>query len=154
MTRWDMQKYAREAYNAGIRYIGGCCGFEAYHIRALSEELQAERGFYPAGSEKHGNWGSGLEIHTKPWVRARYSPPFLIFHVSSVVKCINPDSSHRRARRDYWEKLKPASGRPFCPSLSKPDSWGISKGHADLMQKKEATSQEEMKALFQKADKC
>ncbi|XP_003978166.1 betaine--homocysteine S-methyltransferase 1 [Takifugu rubripes] len=129
LTRWDMQKYAREAYNAGIRYIGGCCGFEAYHIRALSEELQAERGFYPAGSEKHGNWGSGLEIHTKPWVRAR-------------------------ARRDYWEKLKPASGRPFCPSLSEPDSWGITKGHADLMQKKEATSQEEMKALFQKADKC
>lgn len=75
-------------------------------------------------------------------------------HVFSVVKCINPDSSHCRARRDYWEKLKPASGRPFCPSLSKPDSWGITKGHADLMQKKEATSQDEMKALFQKADEC
>ncbi|KAG7278298.1 hypothetical protein CRUP_029903, partial [Coryphaenoides rupestris] len=39
MTRWDMQKYAREAYNAGIRYIGGCCGFEPYHIRAIAEEL-------------------------------------------------------------------------------------------------------------------
>lgn len=75
-------------------------------------------------------------------------------YVFSVVKCINSDSSHCRARRDYWEKLKPASGRPFCPSLSKPDSWGISKGHADLMQKKKATSQEEMKALFQKAENC
>lgn len=72
LTRWDMQKYAREAYNAGIRYIGGCCGFEAYHIRALSEELQAERGFLPPGSEKHGIWASNLEMHTKPWVRARY----------------------------------------------------------------------------------
>lgn len=71
LTRWDMQKYAREAYAAGIRYIGGCCGFEPYHIRALSEELATERGFLPAGSEKHGNWGSGLEMHTKPWVRAR-----------------------------------------------------------------------------------
>lgn len=81
LTRWDMQKYAREAYNAGIRYIGGCCGFEAYHIRALSEELQAERGFLPAGSEKHGNWGSNLEMHTKPWVRARYRPPFIMYLV-------------------------------------------------------------------------
>lgn len=72
LTRWDMQKYAREAYNAGIRYIGGCCGFEAYHIRALSEELHAERGFFPAGSEKHGEWGSNLDMHTKPWIRARY----------------------------------------------------------------------------------
>ena len=26
-------RWAREAYNLGIRYIGGCCGFEPYHIR-------------------------------------------------------------------------------------------------------------------------
>lgn len=71
LTRWDMHKYAREAYNAGIRFIGGCCGFEPYHIRALAEELAPERGFFPAGSDKHGNWGAGLEMHTKPWVRAR-----------------------------------------------------------------------------------
>ncbi|XP_054908432.1 betaine--homocysteine S-methyltransferase 1 [Poeciliopsis prolifica] len=126
LTRWEMQKYAREAYNAGIRYIGGCCGFEPYHIRAVSEELELERGFLPAGSEKHGKWGTGLELHTKPWVRAR-------------------------ARRDYWEKLQPASGRPFCPSMSKPDNWGVTKGHADLMQQKEATSKEQLKVLFDKA---
>lgn len=71
LTRWDMHKYARDAYDAGIHYIGGCCGFEPYHIRALSEELEKERGFLPAGSEKHGSWGAGLEMHTKPWVRAR-----------------------------------------------------------------------------------
>ncbi|XP_041667729.1 betaine--homocysteine S-methyltransferase 1 [Cheilinus undulatus] len=129
LTRWDMQRYAREAYDVGIRYIGGCCGFEPYHIRALSEELAAERGFLPAGSDKHGVWGSGLGMHTKPWVRAR-------------------------ARRDYWEKLKPASGRPFCPSMAKPDGWGVTKGHADLMQQKEATSQEQLKVLFDKANKC
>lgn len=34
-----MHKYAREAYDIGIRFIGGCCGFEPYHIRALSEEV-------------------------------------------------------------------------------------------------------------------
>ncbi|KAL4617517.1 betaine-homocysteine S-methyltransferase 1 [Arapaima gigas] len=126
LTRWDVQKYAREAYDAGIRYIGGCCGFEPYHIRAVAEELGVERGFLPAASEKHGMWGSCLDMHTKPWVRAR-------------------------ARRDYWEKLKPASGRPFCPSMSTPDSWGMTKGHGDLMQQKEATSEEQLKQLFQKA---
>uniref|UniRef100_A0A3Q3FJX8 Hcy-binding domain-containing protein n=1 Tax=Labrus bergylta TaxID=56723 RepID=A0A3Q3FJX8_9LABR len=95
LTRWDIHKYAREAYNAGIRYIGGCCGFEPYHIRAIAEELAAERGFLPPASEKHGLWGAALEMHTKPWVRAR-------------------------ARREYWETLLPASGRPTCPSMATP----------------------------------
>ncbi|XP_073322138.1 betaine--homocysteine S-methyltransferase 1-like [Pagrus major] len=100
ITRWDIHKYTREAYNAGIRYIGGCCGFEAYHIRAIAEELAAERGFLPPASEKHGLWGAALEMHTKPWVRAR-------------------------ARREYWENLLPASGRPKCPSMAAPaDNYG------------------------------
>lgn len=76
LSRWDMHTYAREAYNAGIRFIGGCCGFEPYHIRAVAEELGPERGFLPAASEKHGNWGAGLEMHTKPWVRARSEATF------------------------------------------------------------------------------
>ncbi|XP_075399175.1 S-methylmethionine--homocysteine S-methyltransferase BHMT2 [Tenrec ecaudatus] len=96
-TRWDIQKYAREAYKLGVRFIGGCCGFEPYHIRAIAEELAPERGFLPPASEKHGSWGSGLDMHTKPWIRAR-------------------------ARKEHWENLRPASGRPFCPSLSKPDA--------------------------------
>ncbi|KAJ8339298.1 hypothetical protein SKAU_G00360840 [Synaphobranchus kaupii] len=126
LTRWDMQKYAREAYNVGIRFIGGCCGFEPYHIRAVTEELAPEIGHLPAASEKHGTWGSGLEMHTKPWVRAR-------------------------ARREYWEQLKPASGRPTCASMSTADCWGVTKGHSDLMQQKEATTQEQLKPLFHKA---
>lgn len=77
--------------------------------------------------------------------------PHLFFQNNgSLVKRLIPFC---RARRDYWEKLKPASGRPFCPSMSKPDSWGVTKGHADLMQQKEATSQEQLKALFEKANK-
>ncbi|XP_063051199.1 betaine--homocysteine S-methyltransferase 1-like [Engraulis encrasicolus] len=95
MTRWDMQKYAREAYKVGIRYIGGCCGFEPYHIRALCEELAQERGFLPPGSEKHGLWGKVLLTHPKPWVRAR-------------------------ANREYWENLHPVSGRPKCASVATP----------------------------------
>ena len=39
MTRWDAHKFARDVYNAGIRYIGGCCGIEPYHIRAVAEEV-------------------------------------------------------------------------------------------------------------------
>jgi len=121
-TRWDMQRYAREAYDLGIRYIGGCCGFESYHIRALSEELHKERGKLPASSAKHDLWGKGLEQHTKPWVRAR-------------------------ARKDYWENLKPASGRPFCPSMSCPAQWGVTAGDKLLKQHREATTKEEMAAV-------
>uniref|UniRef100_A0A2K5JEC6 Hcy-binding domain-containing protein n=1 Tax=Colobus angolensis palliatus TaxID=336983 RepID=A0A2K5JEC6_COLAP len=60
-TRWDIQKYAREAYNLGVRCL-------------LNEFL-----------------------------------PLFLFENTDM------------ARRDYWENLLPVSGRPFCPSLSKPD---------------------------------
>lgn len=56
-----------------------------------------------------------------------------------------------RARRNYWENLMPASGRPLCPSLSAPDGWGVTKGHSDLMQQKEATSQDQLKQLFERS---
>jgi len=124
-TRWDMHRYAREAYEMGIRYIGGCCGFEAYHIRAVCEELHKERGILPAGHEKHDLWGKGLFIHTKPWVRAR-------------------------ASREYWENLKPASGRPYSSACSKPSKWGVTAGDQMLKQKKDATTEEEIKKLQQK----
>lgn len=39
MSRWDVQKYAREAYDMGIRYIGACRGFEPYRVRAIAEEV-------------------------------------------------------------------------------------------------------------------
>merc|ERR1719435_637429 len=121
-TRWDMHRYAREAYDLGVRYIGGCCGFEPYHIRALAEELAVERQKEPEGSEKHMAWGGGLVMHTKPWVRAR-------------------------ARRDYWEKMKPGSGRPYCPAMSKPDQWGVTKGDKELVQQKEETTEEQIKEV-------
>ena len=40
LTRWDAHKYARQAYDMGVRFIGGCCGFEPYHIRAIAEEVR------------------------------------------------------------------------------------------------------------------
>ena len=39
INRWDAQAFARKAYDSGIRYIGGCCGFEPHHIRAMAEEV-------------------------------------------------------------------------------------------------------------------
>ena len=73
MTRWDCHKYARDAWEAGIRFIGACCGMEPYHVRAFAEELHEERGGNTARSSyKHEPWGKGLMLHTKPWVRARY----------------------------------------------------------------------------------
>ena len=55
-----MHKFARDAYELGVRYIGGCCGFQPYHIRAVAEELAEERGKLPEGSEKHIQWAGGL----------------------------------------------------------------------------------------------
>jgi len=127
-TRWDIHQYARQAYDLGVRYIGGCCGFEAFHIRAISEELQAERGRVSKGSEKHDLWGGGLVMHTKPWVRAR-------------------------ARRDYWESLCPCTGRPYSASLAKPDNWGVSRGDELLKQHKEETTEEEMKSVLSRTEK-
>lgn len=122
-TRWDIQRYAREAYEMGVRYIGGCCGFEPYHVRAIAEELSAERGGkLPDASQKHDAWGEGLRMHTKPWVRARASRP-------------------------YWESLRPSTGRPFSSAFSRPDNWGVTAGNEELKQQKEATSTEEIKKL-------
>lgn len=62
--------------------------------------MAQERGRIPTGSEKHEIWGGGLKMHTKPWVRAR-------------------------AKREYWEKLCPCTGRPFSAALAVPDQWGV-----------------------------
>nr|XP_025748314.1 betaine--homocysteine S-methyltransferase 1 [Callorhinus ursinus]XP_025748447.1 betaine--homocysteine S-methyltransferase 1 [Callorhinus ursinus] len=55
-----------------------------------------------------------------------------------------------RARKEYWENLRIASGRPYNPSMSKPDAWGVTKGTAELMQQKEATTEQQLKELFEK----
>ncbi|KAK3733619.1 hypothetical protein QZH41_016401, partial [Actinostola sp. cb2023] len=127
LTRFDVQKYAREAYNLGVRYIGGCCGFEAYHIRAIAEELSEERGKLPAASTKHGMWGENLRQHTEPCVRAR-------------------------ACRSYWENLQPSSGRPYSAALSKPSTgWVFTAGHEDMQQHKAMTSDVELEETMKRS---
>jgi betaine-homocysteine S-methyltransferase len=75
-TRWDIQKFARNAYEMGIKYIGGCCGFEPYHVRAIVEELSSELGKSAESSKKHGNWGALLKKHTKSFVRDRVTKEY------------------------------------------------------------------------------
>lgn len=100
-TRWDMQRFARESWDMGIRYIGGCCGFQPYHIRAIAEELTPERGGRPhEGARKWEPNAGGLQMHTKPWVR-------------------------ERASNNYWMNLNPSTGRPYSAGLSNPDKWGV-----------------------------
>ena len=52
ITRFEVKQWAREAYQLGVRYIGGCCGFEPYLVRAIGEELAPERGRLPDSSRK------------------------------------------------------------------------------------------------------
>ena len=39
LTRFQMADYAVRARELGVRYIGGCCGVSAHHIRAMAEAL-------------------------------------------------------------------------------------------------------------------
>lgn len=55
-----------------------------------------------------------------------------------------------RARKEYWENLRIASGRPYNPAMSKPDAWGVTKGTSMLMQQKEATTEQQLRELFEK----
>lgn len=57
---------------------------------------------------------------------------------------------HFRAGKQYWQSLKPSSGRPFSSAMSKPDCWGVTAGDKSLMQKKDATTEDELLALQQK----
>merc|ERR1719288_493748 len=95
ITRWEARKWAREAYNLGIRYIGGCCGFEPYHIRAMAEELRDVRGKLPEASAKSDY---DLAIHKE---LSKGMPRY-----------------HRKGDLDFWMNMQPATGRPlstpFC----------------------------------------
>ncbi|XP_077978435.1 betaine--homocysteine S-methyltransferase 1-like [Glandiceps talaboti] len=93
ISRADAHKFAREAYDLGVRYIGGCCGFEPYHIRALAEELAEEKGVRPAGHTKNALWGDAL--------------------AESTVK-----ADKWKANKQYWTRLNPATGRANALQLA------------------------------------
>ncbi|CAH1241571.1 BHMT [Branchiostoma lanceolatum] len=93
LTRFEAHAFARSAYDLGVRYIGGCCGFEPHHIRAISEELSQERGGkLGEASKKHVPWGGALK--------------------DSML-----EPNRNKASRQHWEMTKPASGRPGHPDV-------------------------------------
>jgi len=103
LTRYEVRRWAREAYEAGVRYLGGCCGFEPYHIRAIAEELAPERGRLPEGSDKSDHDLSHMkkicESYTgKPDIETMYG----------MDKCC----------KDYWLNMAPATGRPKSAAMS------------------------------------
>merc|ERR1711892_1207596 len=90
ITRFEARKWAREAFNLGVKYIGGCCGFEPYHIRAMAEELADVRGGLPEASDKsdhdlaiHKNLESKLSRYANKGDRSRFGvrAPSGCYHV-------------------------------------------------------------------------
>ncbi|XP_076805298.1 betaine--homocysteine S-methyltransferase 1-like [Clavelina lepadiformis] len=96
-TRVEVHKFARAAYELGTRYIGGCCGMEPHHIRAIAQELAPERKKNPPVNDMCPPLGEMLNL--------------------SAFSQIQEKSS-----KDYWYSVVPGSGRPFNPALSKPVS--------------------------------
>ena len=66
LGRHDLGRFARDGADAGIGYIGGCCGVLPYHVRAMAEAL----GRTPLASAKSPD----LLRHVLPEVRDRAAP--------------------------------------------------------------------------------
>jgi betaine-homocysteine S-methyltransferase len=63
-TRYEIADFAREAYGAGVRYLGVCCGAGPHHIRSMAEALgrtpPASR--YSADMSKHAFFGTDASL--------------------------------------------------------------------------------------------
>lgn len=98
ITRFEAAKFARDAYNLGIRYIGGCCGFEPYHIRSMAEELSQERGCVPPG-------------HCKSEIND--------FRMAKLRAKLSPTRYGYKDTKDFWMNHKPHTGRPLSTAFCK-----------------------------------
>ena len=72
-TRAEIADYGRDAYAAGIRYLGVCCGAGPHHIRALAEALgrhpPASR--YTVDMSRHAWFGTNERIKK---IQTEYRP--------------------------------------------------------------------------------
>ncbi len=59
-NRYEMGSFAKDCYDIGIRYIGGCCGTGPHHIRSMAEALgrHPEASKYSADMSKHAYFGT------------------------------------------------------------------------------------------------
>lgn len=69
LTRFELARFASEAEEAGVRYIGGCCGVVAHHVRAMAEAL----GRRPPGSEKSPDLSRHVSAVARGWAPAPVS---------------------------------------------------------------------------------
>ena len=117
ITRIEAARYARAAYEMGIRYIGGCCGFEPYHIRAMAEELMSERGFLPEASNKsefaRGMFMAKKRIEGNP---KDYTGKYETFK-NLTFSTFSTFMGHFRDTMEYWINLVPCTGRPLSSAM-------------------------------------
>merc|ERR1712088_767345 len=86
ITRWEARKWARQAFELGVRYIGGCCGFEPYHIRAMAEELADVRGGLPEATSKRPTSLNSSLLPVRPSCHTSRSPQLIL--VNFVIKTV------------------------------------------------------------------
>lgn len=94
LTRTEAAKFARACYELGVHYIGGCCGVEPHHIRALSQELQPERGIVPPTNDM--------------------TPAYSKHMAESEMKRYRFKANNK----DFFWNLTPGTGRPMNPAFS------------------------------------
>ncbi len=56
LSRFEMAQYALDAKEAGINYIGSCCGSAPHHVRAMAEVL--------GRTAPNSKYSPALELHT------------------------------------------------------------------------------------------
>lgn len=58
-TRYEIRQFAEDAYKAGIRYLGVCCGAAPMHIREVAEAMgrKPEASRYSENMHKHFMYG-------------------------------------------------------------------------------------------------
>ena len=79
LTRFEMAEYARQAREMGINYIGGCCGCDPHHLRAMAEALgrTTPASQYSPRLELHTIIGSAehrREQDERIWCEQKYGP--------------------------------------------------------------------------------
>ena len=66
-NRYEIADFARDAYDAGIHYLGVCCGAGPHHIRSMAEALgrtpPASR--FTADMSKHAFLGTDPTLKTE-----------------------------------------------------------------------------------------
>ena len=124
ITRWEAARFAREAFELGVRVIGGCCGVESHHVRAMAEELAEERERLPAGSDKSDQDLSLLnkKAELRKAQYEREGTGQTLFDNKSVLTHRIVLSLCVRSSKEYWWGLVPSTGRPLSrPFCCQPD---------------------------------